>query len=153
MLQSKAFFYQDVIANRTNPNKSFDSPFWQVKEDKYKQQKLQAAWWWFCKIEPIFKKFISITCAISTILVIWSESTFQVSAIPLAIPSLILSPNTTTFVMELLAIGFICYMCTCTYYTLLRIKILDIYQVVPDRNTNEVSMLFVGAYLWYINTD
>lgn len=38
-------------------------------------------------------------------------------------------------------------MCICAYRPLLKIKVLDFYQMVPDHHTDEVSLLFVGAYL------
>jgi hypothetical protein len=147
MAQEKAFLYQDILANMSNPDKTFDSAFWNIKNDQYKAQMQRFWWWWFCRIEPISMKTLAVLTALCSIMVVWSESTFQIASVHISIPSLILSPSTSTFIMEILALAFICYMCTCTYSTLLRIKIFDYYQMVPRHNTDQVSLLWVGSYL------
>ena len=43
--------------------------------------------------------------------------------------------------------AFLIYMCSCTYSTLFRVKILDYYQMVPEHHTDEATLLFVGGYL------
>nr|KAJ3421498.1 LMBR1 domain-containing protein 2 [Polyrhizophydium stewartii] len=49
--------------------------------------------------------------------------------------------------LEIIAVAFVCYMCTCTYSTLLNINLFEFYKMVPEHHTDEVSLLFVGAYL------
>jgi hypothetical protein len=144
--QDKAFFYQDILANYSNTQKLFDSPFLHLDDDGHKLVKQKVLWWWYCRLQPIALKFLSIICAIASIMIIWSESTFQFTGARLSFPAMILDPNTSTFIMELLAFGFVSYMGICTFSTLLRIKIFDFYQMVPYHNTDEPSLLFVGAY-------
>ena len=110
------------------------------------------AWYWYVHIQPFILKGLSILGFILSVLIIWSECTFQFS-VSLSIPSFILAANTPNALSEvchtneILSITFISYMCCCTYWSLLRLKLLDFYRVIPNHNTDEVSMLFVGAYM------
>ncbi|KAJ8329652.1 hypothetical protein QVD99_003940 [Batrachochytrium dendrobatidis] len=148
-LEQNAFLCQDIIANYGNSSRRFKSCFISVSEtDKYADLKLQAYWWWFVWIRPIAMRSLSVMCVIASLLVIWSESTFQFTSVTLSIPALIVEPGNISYgSLEILAIGFVCYMCTCTYSTLLTINIFEYYKMVPEHHTNEVSLLFVGAYL------
>ena len=99
-------------------------------------------------IQPILMKCLGILCLVLSILIIWSESTFQFSSVKLSIPAFILdSQNSSYFTIEILSVAFLCYMCTCTYSTLLKLKLFDFFEMVPNHYTNESSLIFVGAYL------
>jgi hypothetical protein len=128
----------------------FESIFWTVKvpEGPYKKPLLQMAWLWYVKIRPIFMKVSSILCIVFTVLVIWSESTFQFSSVRISIPALILNPsNSSYFTVEILSMWFVCYMCACIFSSLFRLKLFDFCQMMPNHHSDEASMLFVGAYL------
>ncbi len=93
-------------------------------------------------------KTLGVICLIFSILIIWSESTFQISAVRLAIPAFILDDsNNSYFTVQVLSMTFLCYMCTCTYSSLLKLKLFDFFEMVPNHQTDEASLLFVGAYL------
>ena len=147
-IQQDAFFYQDVQSNERNADKVFESAFFKVPEGPYKKHILTAAWWWYVKIRPIAMKVGSVFCIICTVLVIWSESTFQITSLPLAVPQWILHPsNTSYFYVEVLSMWFVCYICACTFASLFRLKLFDFCQMMPNHYSDEASMLFVGAYL------
>lgn len=92
-------------------------------------------------------KALSVLCIIASLITVWSESTFQISGVTLSIPQIMLSNAVSYAALEFVSIVFVLFMCTCTYSTLLGIKVFDFYQMIPGRNTDEVSLLFVGAYL------
>lgn len=149
-LYNKAFFYKDIINNRTNQDKIFESPFWGVtipaQLAPYKKTIHQIAWWWYIYIQPISMKLLGVFSLVLSVLIIWSESTFQFSNVQLSIPAHILSENSSYFTIEILSIAFLCYMCTCTYFSLLKLKLFDFFEMVGDHMTNEQSLIFVGAY-------
>ncbi|KAJ3321375.1 LMBR1 domain-containing protein 2 [Boothiomyces sp. JEL0866] len=98
ILEAKAFFYQDIISNFNNKSQLFESPFLQVKDDQYKIFKLKAAWWWYVWIQPVSQKVLSVFCLVGTILILWSESTFQFSSVVrLSIPALFLDPSSKSY--------------------------------------------------------
>jgi hypothetical protein len=91
-------------------------------------------------------KFLGILCLILSLLIIWSESTFQFQNSKLSIPAHILDENNSHFTIEVFSIAFLWYMCTCTYSSLLKLKLFDFFEMVGDHMTDEPSLLFVGAY-------
>ncbi|RKO83422.1 hypothetical protein BDK51DRAFT_35138, partial [Blyttiomyces helicus] len=177
-LLQKAFLYQDIISNSNSVDRvsgwdcgvdtdgtarretyvanpfstsKFKSATFDVREGRYKDLRLSIYWWWYCRIRPIWFRLLSLVFVAASLALIWSESTFQIeSDPPLSVPALLLqSPTIGYATLELVSIGFILYMCTCAYWTLFQIKVFDFYQMVPEHNTDEGSLLFVGAYLWY----
>ncbi|KAL2915717.1 hypothetical protein HK105_204663 [Polyrhizophydium stewartii] len=148
-LEMRAFLCQDIIASYTRADRRFDSVFVPIPDaDKYKNLKQQALWWWFVWIKPVGMRLLSILCVVASILIVWSESTFQITSVQLSIPALMLRPGQLTYMsLEIIAVAFVCYMCTCTYSTLLNINLFEFYKMVPEHHTDEVSLLFVGAYL------
>ncbi|KAJ3302926.1 LMBR1 domain-containing protein 2 [Kappamyces sp. JEL0829] len=149
-LYQDAFFYQDVITNLRKSDKCFESAFWKfpVPEGPYKKPVLQAAWWWYCVVQPIAMKALGVLCMLFTVLIVWSESTFQFSSVRLSIPFYILDDrHNSYFSVEILSMCFLCYMCACTYSSLLKLKLFDFFEMVPNHMTDEPSLLFVGAYL------
>ena len=39
------------------------------------------------------------------------------------------------------------YMCTCAYTTLMKMRLLNNYVLVPNHHTDEPTLLFIGSYL------
>ncbi|KAJ1553439.1 LMBR1 domain-containing protein 2 [Cladochytrium tenue] len=94
------------------------------------------------------ERVLCVVCAVASLALVWSESTFQISSVPLSVPALLLKTSNITYgFIEVVSISFILYMCTCAYSTLFKIKIFDYYVIVPEHHTDEPSLLFVGAYL------
>ncbi|KAJ3410939.1 LMBR1 domain-containing protein 2 [Chytridiales sp. JEL 0842] len=126
----------------------FRSSMLNVTKDNYEITKLRILWWWYIYIKPISIKTISILCIIASLVIVWSESTFQVTSVPLSIPRFMLkSDYISVATLEIVSMSFLLYICTCAYSTLFKIKIFDYYVIVPEHNTDEPSLLFVGAYL------
>ncbi|KAJ3093164.1 LMBR1 domain-containing protein 2 [Quaeritorhiza haematococci] len=149
-LLQRAFLLQDIVENRDNRSRVFKSIFVRPREDGLKELKLRWYWVWYLWIKPISLRILSLICALATLVLVWSETTFNftIAGVPLSIPALILqSPYIGYFVLELVSIAFILYMCTCAYSSLFKIKIFDYYQLVPEHHSDEGSLLFVGAYL------
>ncbi|KAI8588706.1 LMBR1-like membrane protein-domain-containing protein [Geranomyces variabilis] len=143
----KAYLYQDIIENYRNRDKKFVSPLVQVKNDRFADHKLKAYWYWYVWIRPGLLRTISVVAMLWSLGVVWSESTFQIEGVTLSVPAAIVqSPYVGYAATELVAVGFILYMCTCAYSTLFKIKFMD-YYLVPEHHTDEGSLMFIGSYL------
>ncbi|KAJ3156197.1 hypothetical protein HDU86_003960 [Geranomyces michiganensis] len=143
----KAFLYQDIIENYRNREKKFVSSRVQVRNDRFADIKLKAYWYWYVWIRPNLLRAISIVAMLWSLAVVWSESTFQIESVTLSVPAAIVqSPYVGYAATELVAVGFILYMCTCAYSTLFKIKFMD-YYLVPEHHTDEGSLMFIGSYL------
>eukprot|EP00842_Homolaphlyctis_polyrhiza_P005125 jgi/Hompol1/5613/HPOL_004576-RA len=134
----------------------FKSVFFAVPDsDKYKDLKLQIFWWWFVWIKPVSMRILCGICVIASVLIVWSESTFQISSVVLSIPQLILQPGNISYgALEVSLLEHqLCdpmYPAVCIY-TLLNPNTIIFTFMVPEHHTDEVSMLFVGAYLWSVD--
>ncbi|KAJ3035270.1 LMBR1 domain-containing protein 2, partial [Rhizophlyctis rosea] len=147
-LIQKAFKYQDILANYTKPDRRFKSIVVRVRDDKLKDQKLQALWWWYTWIRPISLRALSVLLTLASLTLIWSESTFQIERPILSVPALILSNDDVgNAVLQIVSWCFIIYMCACAYSTLFKVNYFDIHQLVPEHHSDEGSMLFIGSYL------
>ncbi|KAJ3037907.1 LMBR1 domain-containing protein 2 [Rhizophlyctis rosea] len=144
----KAFKYQDILTNYRNPERKFKSTVIRVRDDKFKDAKLTALWWWYSWIRPITLRFFSILFMLGSLALIWSESTFQVDSPVLSVPALILqNPDIGNAVLQIVSMSFIVYMCICAYSTLFKVNYFDIHQLVPEHHSDEGSLLFIGSYL------
>ena len=152
LMQNEAFKCQDVLAASNNLERMLSSPF--ILQKPVLLSNINSAQWeslmWLIYVKgiPIIMKILSILCACLSVVLVWSESLFQIPGVTLSIPQLIFkSENLSYFNTELLSFIVVCYMCICTYWTLMGIKVFDLYQMIPNRNTDENTLLFVGAYL------
>lgn len=160
ILMNNGFLLQDIIASVDNPSwyklqnliysefhSLFGPPVFSYRQDIWPK----IYWWWYVKIKPISMKTLSVICAIASVLIVWSESTFQfysISGVKLSIPQLFLSSSTISYGgLEFMSLMFTIFLCAYVYTPLLQIKLFDLYQMVPQRNTDEPTLLFVGTYL------
>ncbi|TPX42249.1 hypothetical protein SeMB42_g05216 [Synchytrium endobioticum] len=146
-LLQNAFLLQDIVEQEDSPERKFLSKLRPVKESWYKGYKMHFDWVWLVWLKPLAVRGLSIVCALASLAIIWSESTFQVESPRLSIPALLLfNPDIPYGVLQLISIGFILYMCSCAYTTLFKVQYFD-YRLVPEHHTDDGSILFAAAYL------
>ncbi|ORY40735.1 LMBR1-domain-containing protein [Rhizoclosmatium globosum] len=149
-LLEKAWFLGDVVQNQSSKDYIFRSVFFKTSATPTDLEiaKLRVLWFWYVWIKPILIRVFSVIFILASIALIWSESTFQITALPLSIPALLLKNNVVSYAsLEFIAISFLVYMCICAYSTLFKINLFDYYVIVPEHCTDEPSMLFMGGYL------
>ncbi|KAI9339193.1 LMBR1-like membrane protein-domain-containing protein [Zopfochytrium polystomum] len=146
-LLHRAWLLNDIMDNEKNKDRRFQSHLIKPGPENYEDLKLQALWWWYIHVRPVVFRVLSVICGIASVALVWSESTFQVTSVPLSVPAWILKSGFASGVLELVAMSFLLYMCICAYSTLLKVKIFDYYVIMPEHHTDEPSLLFVGAYL------
>lgn len=49
--------------------------------------------------------------------------------------------------VQIISFVTVCYMCVCAYSSLLRLKVFNFYVLVPNHQTDELSLLWFAAYL------
>ncbi|KAJ3065069.1 LMBR1 domain-containing protein 2 [Podochytrium sp. JEL0797] len=148
-LLEKAWFLGDVVANQKSTDYMFKSVYFKTgTTSAIDIFKLRILWIWYIWLKPILILAFSVLFMIASVALIWSESTFQITDLPLSIPALLLKNNFVSYAsLEFISISFLVYMCTCAYSTLFRINLFDYYVIVPEHCTDEPSLLFVGGYL------
>jgi hypothetical protein len=102
ILEKKAFIYQDII--KSKPLMQFDSDFLKFKQGKLLNLKKKFFWLWFCYIEPISMRAFSILFLGLSIIIVWSESTFQFYSAKLSIPQIFLENGRSDFSVEVIKV-------------------------------------------------
>ena len=57
------------------------------------------------------------------------------------------SANHNYAAIEWISFLSICYMCTCAYYTIFRVRVLNYYYLASNHQSDEYTLLFSGFYI------
>ncbi|KAJ1958287.1 hypothetical protein GGI12_004773 [Dipsacomyces acuminosporus] len=142
----RAFFLQDALASRQNPNRQIESNL--LPWSRWGMLSRSGFWWWYTVFRPLAYRILSVGAAILSVAILWSELTFNLTNSNLSIVHLLLrSLGLSYFAIEVTSIVTIAYMCLCAYSSVMKLKIFNIYSLETHHHTNERSLLFCGAYL------
>lgn len=142
----RAFFLQDAIDSKRNPNRQLESSLqpW----SRWSMVRRSAAWWWYIILRPQVYRASAIFATVLSISILWSELTFNLASSHLSIVYYLLRMmGLTYYTIEITSIVAIAYMCLCAYSSVMKLRIFNIYSLEPHHHTNERSLLFCGAYL------
>ncbi|KAF9980776.1 hypothetical protein BGZ65_004697 [Modicella reniformis] len=148
-LLKAGFLAQDIQENADSPEKKFRSNL-RPLASKPKEWQLSFEWYWHLKLRPVLLRSLSFTCAVLSLLIVWSEMTYQNSNPVLSVIGLLvqLAQDRMSYgTIETISFLTMFYMCTCAYTTLLKMRLLNNYVLVPNHHTDEPTLLFLGAYL------
>ncbi|KAG0213831.1 hypothetical protein BGX28_003505 [Mortierella sp. GBA30] len=143
------FLAQDIQENTDNPEKKFRSNL-RPLSSKSRDWILSLEWYWHLQLRPILLRSLSLFCAAVSLLIVWSEMTYQnVNPILSVIGLLVQLARDRVSYGAIEAVSFftMLYMCTCAYTTLMKMKLLNNYVLVPNHHTDEPTLLFIGSYL------
>ncbi|KFH70825.1 hypothetical protein MVEG_03672 [Podila verticillata NRRL 6337] len=148
-LLKAGFLAQDIQDNADNPEKKFRSSL-RPLSSKPKEWQLSFKWHWHLKIRPFLLRNAAVICAILSLLIVWSEVTYNHTNPVLSVISLLvqLAQDRVSYgAIEAISFLTMLYMCTCAYTTLMKMKLLNNYVLVPNHHTDEPTLLFIGSYL------
>ncbi|KAG0223548.1 hypothetical protein BGX31_008446 [Mortierella sp. GBA43] len=148
-LLKAGFLAQDIQENADNPEKKFRSSL-RPLASKPKEWQLSFEWYWHLKLRPILLRSIALICAILSLLIVWSEMTYQNTNPILSVIGLLVQiaqDRLSYGAIEAVSFLTMLYMCTCAYTTLMKMKLLNNYVLVPNHHTDEPTLLFIGSYL------
>ncbi|KAG0052945.1 hypothetical protein BGZ83_001871 [Gryganskiella cystojenkinii] len=148
-LLKAGFLAQDIQENADNPEKKFRSTLRPLSL-KPKDWILSLEWHWHLKIRPVLLKSASLICGALSLLIVWSEMTYQNVNPILSVIGLLVQLATQKVsygAIEAISFFTMLYMCTCAYTTLMKMKLLNNYVLVPNHHTDEPTLLFIGSYL------
>ncbi|KAK3818784.1 MAG: LMBR1-like membrane protein-domain-containing protein [Benniella sp.] len=148
-LLKAGFLAQDIQENADSPEKKFRSTL-RPLASKPKEWELSFEWYWHLKLRPVLLRSFAIFCAVLSLLIVWSEMTYQnINPILSVIGLLVQLARDQMSYGAIEAISFLTmlYMCTCAYLSLMKMKLLSNYVLVPNHHTDEPTLLFIGSYL------
>lgn len=156
-LIEQVFEWEDVAKNQLNPTRIFkhtheepvkQSSIWRsVRESLYTPH---VEWYWKCRIRSPLYKCIGVVLAVFSFVVVWSEMTFSITNPKLSVFALLHDAarrRESYFVIEILSISSIAYLCICTYYTVFKIRVFNYYYLASHHQTDEYSLIFCGMLL------
>uniref|UniRef100_A0A1I7X131 G protein-coupled receptor n=1 Tax=Heterorhabditis bacteriophora TaxID=37862 RepID=A0A1I7X131_HETBA len=85
-----------------------------------------------------------------TVLILFSECTFFIVHPTLSPAAIIINYAAQRFhykYTQFVAVGIICYLCACAYFTVFRLQIYRYYHLDPNQHTDENSLLFSAILL------
>ncbi|KAF9966985.1 hypothetical protein BGZ70_000525 [Mortierella alpina] len=148
-LLKAGFLAQDIQENADNPDKKFRSNL-RPLTSKPRNLLLSFEWHWHLKLRPFLLRSLSALCAALSLLIVWSEMTYQNLNPILSVIGLLvqLARDRMSYgAIEAISFFTMLYMCTCAYTTLMKMKLLNNYVLVPNHHTDEPTLLFIGSYL------
>ena len=94
------------------------SIFLNLPEGPNRERYSEFYWYFYVWIQPILLKCSAVFLAIASILLVWSESTFQITAVHLSIPKLMIDSTNSSSTIEVLMIVKLitCSLFQCYFY-------------------------------------
>ncbi|KAG0301372.1 hypothetical protein BGZ98_008411 [Dissophora globulifera] len=148
-LLQAGFLAQDIQENMDNPEKKFRSNLRPLTV-KPKGWQLSFEWVWHLKLRPIILRSLSVFLAVISLLIVWSEMTYRNTNPVLSVIGLLVDmarDRMSYGAIEAISFFTMLYMCTCAYTTLMKMRLLNNYVLVPNHHTDEPTLLFIGSYL------
>ncbi|RUS71672.1 hypothetical protein EGW08_020561 [Elysia chlorotica] len=107
-------------------------------------------WYWKCLFRPYVYMAGAVILTIMSFMVVWSECLFFIKDPVLSLFAVFINlarENYDYAYIELASILTIAYLCFCAYFSVFKIRILNLYYIAPHHQTNEHSLIFIGAML------
>lgn len=157
LTQREAYWLEDVIDSKVNPNKLIES---NIRQPRFKPGAFyflnRLEWLWACRLYPWAMKALTIFLASLSVLVVWCEAIMSINNQHFMENSKIgnLSPLSLLahafagqrIVLQLFTILTMTYIAVCAYYAMFRIKFFNFYRLVPH-HADPYSMLFSALFM------
>eukprot|EP00696_Hemimastix_kukwesjijk_P010995 gnl/Hemi2/23839_TR8004_c0_g1_i1.p1 gnl/Hemi2/23839_TR8004_c0_g1~~gnl/Hemi2/23839_TR8004_c0_g1_i1.p1 ORF type:complete len:597 (-),score=98.49 gnl/Hemi2/23839_TR8004_c0_g1_i1:302-2092(-) len=151
-----AFYWQDVLQNQDNPEKTFQSSLRTPRQGRWGPCLDLSEWWWACVLETKVMRALAVLLGLMSLAFIWSEGTAwteQFFGTDMSLISLTIhasksdSTNSTNMIYQILVLVPMGYMCCCIYASLFKLKLFDYYQMHFNRHTDPASLVFSACYV------
>ncbi|KAF7723705.1 LMBR1 domain-containing protein 2 [Apophysomyces ossiformis] len=148
-LLAEAFYLQDVISNRENPDCRFRSNVRKVEASStWTEVKARLEWWWVIRLRSIAYRGAAIVFLAASLCILWSELTFNVEKPVISIVALALRACDNNYAaVQLLSFFTLMYMCLCVYSSLFKIRFFNLYLLIPNHHTDANSLLWFTGYM------
>ncbi|XP_011643230.1 LMBR1 domain-containing protein 2 homolog isoform X2 [Pogonomyrmex barbatus] len=151
ILVSKIFDLEDVAKNQVSHDRRFKQSFPKHRSLPFRIiYNPVVEWYWKCIVKNYVLKAAAICAGCLSVAVVWSEVTFFNKSPVLSLFAQFLNlakRNYDYFTIEMLSTLIIAYLCYCAYSTVLKIRVLNLYYLAPNHQTNEYSLIFSGMML------
>ncbi|XP_050544432.1 LMBR1 domain-containing protein 2 homolog isoform X2 [Daktulosphaira vitifoliae] len=145
-----AIFLEDINSNMSSRDYRFVKTSNKLSKWKNYFNTSKIEWYWWCRIHPTLLRTLAVFTGVLSAIIVWSEITFFSKKPVLSIFALMVEAAqlSNDYVMiQVLSTISIAYLAYCTYSTIFKIKLLNIYYLAPNHQTTESSLIFFGLLL------
>ncbi|XP_022687588.1 LMBR1 domain-containing protein 2 homolog isoform X2 [Varroa jacobsoni] len=151
-LLADILYWEDISKNEANVERRFKSSLDYRPRGQLTKMFCTPTveWYWRCLLRAVLLRALAVIFAGFTILIMFSEVTFFIRKPLISVVGIIHSSLETSFSyfgLEVFSATTLGYLCLCTYYTLFKIRIFNLYYLVPHQQTSEYSLIFSGMML------
>eukprot|EP00050_Salpingoeca_kvevrii_P016752 m.58389 g.58389 ORF g.58389 m.58389 type:complete len:715 (+) comp7140_c0_seq1:132-2276(+) len=149
-LMDKIFALEDVINNCDSPTHRFISSTEPTYSGPFREWYPIARWYWKCKIEPMVFLGLAFIGTTLSIALVWSEVVFSATNPTLSLYALLIEwagKGQQYFNVELVTFLSIFYLCVCAYRVIFKLRVFNLYYLVPHQQTDSSSLLFSAMFL------
>ncbi|KAJ1362628.1 hypothetical protein KIN20_022247 [Parelaphostrongylus tenuis] len=110
----------------------------------------KVRYFWLVLAQRPLCKLVSVLLMCMSVLILISECTFFIVTPTLTPAGIIVHYTAKEFhynYTQIVAMAIICYLCSCVYFTVFRLKIYQYYHLDPNRHTDANSLLFSAMLL------
>ncbi|XP_026812450.1 LMBR1 domain-containing protein 2 homolog [Rhopalosiphum maidis] len=150
LMLEKAIFLEDINSNMTSRERKFKKMFNKPSKLNSYADTSTIEWYWWCRLHPMMLRALSVITGMLSVIIVWSEMTFFKKQPVLSIFALMVNmakQNNDYVMIQVLSTLSIAYLAYCTYSTIFKIKLLNIYYLAPNHQTTESSLIFFGLLL------
>ncbi|KAH9508112.1 LMBR1 domain-containing protein 2 [Bulinus truncatus] len=107
-------------------------------------------WHWKCLLRPYVYMVGAGLLTVVSFMVVWSECLFFIKDPVLSLFAVFINlarENYDYVYIELVSVLTIAYLCFCAYFSVFKIRVLNLYYIAPHHQTNEHSLIFIGMML------
>ncbi|XP_065069305.1 G-protein coupled receptor-associated protein LMBRD2-like [Rhopilema esculentum] len=149
MLLQKAIRLDDLEKNRESPDRIFKASSL-TNQQSPSTLSAKIEWFWKLWLTPALLKGVALVLMLFTVMLVWSEMTFFSTSPTLSLFAVLIRVAKTEYLyfqVEVISFFTVMYMCTCTYYTVFKMRIFNYYYFAPNHQTDANSLLFSGLLL------
>ncbi|EGG24501.1 hypothetical protein DFA_02744 [Cavenderia fasciculata] len=147
-LLGKGFATEDIIDTIEVPAKTREKKIkWSFKHYSKNPNKVLFEYYWIVYIHPALYKFLGVVCSIMSLLIVWSELSLAFKGETKNYSPFALVINNSGDSLNGIGLQIFCfipllYMTICAYTTLFKFRIFNYYRLVPQQQTNAMSIMF-----------
>jgi len=144
----KTFRLEDIIASYGS-----DAGYIRWSFDPQRTHKLAGLlnaieFYWRVYVEPWAMKLLFLSCAVMSVILVWSEVTFFSLKPVLSIFALLVNiDRISDLTLQIIVFVSVTYVSVCAYSSLFRLRLFNYYRLIEHQQTDSNSLLFSASYL------
>ncbi|OLL25055.1 LMBR1 domain-containing protein 2, partial [Neolecta irregularis DAH-3] len=140
-----ATFIQDVMDAGTSSKGELVIRFNTARSGLFSPR---AAYHFYVNVVPLAKRVTAVLLGMLSAIIVFSEIFINAKHPLISIVGIVVrGAGPKWALVELISVAILTYMAVCTYTTLLRLQVFNLFALVPNHHTDPPSLIFFASYL------